>query len=238
MLRPSTYPRSCIPRTNSSRYGSLFGVPARMYPTRGVLSGCCARAASGHAATPPSSVMNSRLFIRSLRRRAWRSRSSHSLYYGGRDKVISPPPVALVEGRRREQWCLPGTTDSLGAREAKVLHQVNQVVAQSEIRRHPVDRFYARHFDLRQGSCRRFVRPDRRRLLRMCRKRPCQSKASEQADELASVHSITSSARASSVGGPSRPSALAVLRLITSSYLVGACTGRSAGFSPLRMRSM
>src|SRR5262245_659251 len=50
-------------------------------------------------------------------------------------------------------------------------------------------------------------------------------------------HSITSSARASSVGGTSRPSALAVLRLIASSYLVGACTGRSAGFSPLRMRS-
>ena len=44
---------------------------------------------------------------------------------------------------------------------------------------------------------------------------------------------ITSSSRASSVGGTSRPSALAVLRLITSSYLVGACTGRSAGFSPL-----
>ena len=38
-------------------------------------------------------------------------------------------------------------------------------------------------------------------------------------------------------GGMVRPSALAVLRLITSSYLVGACTGRSAGFSPLRMRS-
>src|SRR5215475_7092947 len=34
-------------------------------------------------------------------------------------------------------------------------------------------------------------------------------------------YSITSSARASSVGGTSRPSALAVLRLITSSYLVG-----------------
>ena len=50
-------------------------------------------------------------------------------------------------------------------------------------------------------------------------------------------HSITSSARASSIAGTSRPSALAVLRLITSSYLVGACTGRSAGFSPLRMRS-
>jgi hypothetical protein len=26
--------------------------------------GCCARAASGHAAAAPSSVMNSRLFIR------------------------------------------------------------------------------------------------------------------------------------------------------------------------------
>ena len=42
---------------------------------------------------------------------------------------------------------------------------------------------------------------------------------------------------ASSDGGTVRPSALAVLRLITSSYLVGACTGRSAGFSPFRMRS-
>src|SRR6476661_7272478 len=50
-------------------------------------------------------------------------------------------------------------------------------------------------------------------------------------------HSITSSARASSVGGISKPSALAVLRLMTSSYLVGACTGKSAGFSPLIIRS-
>src|SRR6516225_9783362 len=50
-------------------------------------------------------------------------------------------------------------------------------------------------------------------------------------------YSITSSARESSDGGTVRPSALAVLRLITVSYLVGACTGRSAGFSPLRMRS-
>src|SRR5262249_18156972 len=38
----------------------------------------------------------------------------------------------------------------------------------------------------------------------------------------ASNHSITSSARARSVGGISRPSTLAVLRLMTSSYLVGA----------------
>src|SRR5207245_689377 len=43
--------------------------------------------------------------------------------------------------------------------------------------------------------------------------------------------------RGPAVGGMSRPSAFAVLRLTISSYLVGACTGRSAGFSPLRMRS-
>src|SRR3954467_10991858 len=50
-------------------------------------------------------------------------------------------------------------------------------------------------------------------------------------------YSITSSARASTVSGTIRPSVFAVLRLMTNSYLVGACTGRSAGFSPLRMRS-
>src|SRR5262249_50402977 len=50
-------------------------------------------------------------------------------------------------------------------------------------------------------------------------------------------HSMTSSARASSVAGTSMPSVFAVLRLMTISYFVGACTGRSAGFSPLRMRS-
>ena len=50
-------------------------------------------------------------------------------------------------------------------------------------------------------------------------------------------YSITLSARASSVGGIVRPSALAVFRLMNNSYLVGACTGRSNGFSPLRIRS-
>src|SRR4051812_10661729 len=39
------------------------------------------------------------------------------------------------------------------------------------------------------------------------------------------VHSITSSARASSVGGTVSPSALAVLRLMTSSCLVGNSMG-------------
>src|SRR5262249_5849082 len=62
-------------------------------------------------------------------------------------------------------------------------------------------------------------------------------RAAQQRDELAPPHSITSSARASSVGGTSRPSALAVLRLMTSSKLVGSSTGRSEGLAPLRMRS-
>src|SRR5262245_61299674 len=59
----------------------------------------------------------------------------------------------------------------------------------------------------------------------------------ERLKEFSPFHSITSSARASSVGSTSMPSALAVFRLTTNSYLVGACTGKSAGFSPLRMRS-
>ena len=49
---------------------------------------------------------------------------------------------------------------------------------------------------------------------------------------LSKPYSITSSARASTDAGRSRKSALAVFRLITSSYLVGVCTGRSAGFAP------
>ena len=51
------------------------------------------------------------------------------------------------------------------------------------------------------------------------------------------VHSITSSAVASSAGGTLRPSAFAVFRLIVISNFVGVCTGRSAGISPRRMRS-
>src|SRR5262249_56023025 len=78
------------------------------------------------------------------------------------------------------------------------------------------------------------------RLLRACRERPKTRRhgrrAAEQRYELAALHSITSSARASSIGGASRPSAFAVLTLRASSNFVGCSTGRSAGFSPLRMR--
>jgi hypothetical protein len=52
-----------------------------------------------------------------------------------------------------------------------------------------------------------------------------------------SRYSITSSARCWRNQGTSSPSALAVLRLMTSSNLVGPSTGRSAGFAPRSMRS-
>src|SRR5262249_20683666 len=72
-------------------------------------------------------------------------------------------------------------------------------------------------------------------FLRARRERPRGRRAADQRDEIASfhAHSITSSAMASSEGGTSRPSAFAVLRLMTSSNLVGCSTGRSAGLAPL-----
>src|SRR6266851_5224425 len=62
-------------------------------------------------------------------------------------------------------------------------------------------------------------------------------RATEQRDELASLHSITSSASASSVAGTVMPSALAVFILMTSWKRVGCSTGKSAGWAPLRILS-
>src|SRR6516164_5453416 len=74
------------------------------------------------------------------------------------------------------------------------------------------------------------------RLLRTNHLRIGEGHAGKQRDKLAPLHSITSSARAESVGGISNPSVFAVFRLITNWKLVGCATGRSPGFSPLRMR--
>src|SRR6476660_3384950 len=52
------------------------------------------------------------------------------------------------------------------------------------------------------------------------------------------THSMTSSARASSVGGMLSPRTLAVLTFITSSNLVGCSTGISAGFAPRKILSV
>jgi hypothetical protein len=53
----------------------------------------------------------------------------------------------------------------------------------------------------------------------------------------ASCYSITASARASIAGAISRPSLLAVLRLMINSNLVGCSIGRSADLAPLRILS-
>src|SRR5215472_9577783 len=76
-----------------------------------------------------------------------------------------------------------------------------------------------------------------RRLLRARRERPG-GRAAEQRDELAAPHSITSSARASSIGGTVRPISLAVCKLTTNSNFVALKTGRSVGFSLLRTRAV
>src|SRR5262245_10393214 len=76
------------------------------------------------------------------------------------------------------------------------------------------------------------------RPLRACRERPRGRRAADERDELAPLHSITSSAWASNVGGTSRPSAFAVTRLMTRSNLVGCSIGISAGFVPRRILSI
>src|SRR5215472_11526132 len=62
-------------------------------------------------------------------------------------------------------------------------------------------------------------------------------RAAEQRDECAPLHSITSSARSRTASGILSPSALAVVRLMTKSNLVGCSTGMSAGFAPRRILS-
>ena len=52
------------------------------------------------------------------------------------------------------------------------------------------------------------------------------------------IYSITSSASASSFGGTSMCSSLAVCRLTINSNFVARMIGRSAGFSPLRTRAV
>src|SRR5262249_36887438 len=74
--------------------------------------------------------------------------------------------------------------------------------------------------------------------------RPWRQKENESCKESAQIsapmrrtaplHSMTSSARSKNDSGMVRPSALAVVKLMTRSNLVGCSTGRSAGFAPRR----
>ena len=85
-FRPSDQPRSCRPWTKALLRACHSGSPAGKEPTstpmRRTRSPCCARAASGHAAAAlPNSLMSSRLFTQSPRRRsraAWARRPARA----------------------------------------------------------------------------------------------------------------------------------------------------------------
>src|SRR5262249_5414639 len=81
---------------------------------------------------------------------------------------------------------------------------------------------FARHLKCRTAE---IADHRHRRLLSPHRERP-RGNTAKQRDELAADHSITSSASASSVAGTSRPSALAVFRLMTNWIFVACMTGR------------
>src|SRR5262249_46011147 len=73
-------------------------------------------------------------------------------------------------------------------------------------------------------------------LLRPRRERP-RGPAADERDEIATLHSITSSASCWSCQGTSRPSALAVFRLMTNSNFVGCWIGSSSGLDAVDVAS-
>src|SRR5262249_6431725 len=75
--RPSIQPsaRNRCPNA-ATNWLSDDGMPEPRNPMVGTLGRCCARAASGHAAAPPNSVMNSRRPIIRLSRRRGRAASA------------------------------------------------------------------------------------------------------------------------------------------------------------------
>jgi hypothetical protein len=83
--------------------------------------------------------------------------------------------------------------------------------------------------------------PRRVRVWSLHNSRPRSRRAADKRDEIAALHlrthSITSSARASSMAGTSRPRAFAVLRLTARTILVGNSSGRSPGAMPRRILS-
>src|SRR6516164_4230423 len=75
------------------------------------------------------------------------------------------------------------------------------------------------------------------RLLRARAERRCHHHTPNQRNELAPPHSITSLASVSTLGGIVRPSGFAAFKLMIKSNFTGCWTGRSPGFSPLRILS-
>src|SRR5262245_55281693 len=85
------------------------------------------------------------------------------------------------------------------------------------------------------GMCQRWDGGNQRRNNEQCQSNQRKS-LNVVRPQSESIHSITSSARASSVGGTSRPSAFAVTKLMAKSNMAGCMTGNSAARSPFNMR--
>src|SRR5262249_27809877 len=117
MFSPSTKPASLRPWRNA-RSASANGSAdwALRNPTTGITS-CCARAASGHAAAPPSSVMNSRRL---------------------RARMGSPHPVqpaSRTPRLARRDWLVLGATLNRSEIEGWACpHELSRLIALDEVR--------------------------------------------------------------------------------------------------------
>jgi hypothetical protein len=156
---------------------------------RRICCGYCARAASGHAAAPPMSVMNSRRFTAEY--------------------------LPCSEQRIAQHCCAAGFQFGLCRLWIKFRHcsDVRCTTAfppKAEVRR-----------DLGTSQT--------------CQNRTRAVQQSNCSVEI--VYSITSSASSCKESRTVRPRAFAVAKLITISNLIGDWTGRSATFSPRKMRS-
>src|SRR5262245_48321774 len=119
---------------------------------------------------------------------------------------------ACFRSRRADQGALT-TTDSSDVQECRSLFPAD------------IPRLCAPAASDRLAPKRNATRPAARQRRRRDAENVYGGEVSFRSLPLASNHSITSSARASSDGGTSRPSAFAVLRLITSSNRLGRSIG-------------
>src|ERR1700730_18967408 len=137
---------------------------------------------------------------------------------------------SISVGRRA---CDPAGTDAAG-RATDILYHDGLTkrgphALGEEARDHVCQPAWGEWHDYRDGA--------RRVVLGTRQQGPGKRRAAGKRDELATPHhSLTSSSATFRVSGTVSPSALAVLRFIMSSNLVGCMTGKSAGFSPLRIR--
>src|SRR5262249_52238922 len=133
--------------------------------------------------------------------------------------------------------------NQLGRKFGESFHLLGPAVVDRHVLALDIAGFFEALAKSAQALCNRFGRSDlekpnhrHRRLLRARRERPRGGCTAEKRYELAALQSITSSARASSVGGTLRPRARAVGRFIANTNLADCTTGKSAGFSPLMIR--